>query len=499
MKRFFAILLSAAMLISASLFVSCGDNGSQETGEGGDNYYQWEEGDGSSDENTSGGEENDEKYSIPSTPQNVTTKATGSSSIEVSWDAVDDADSYVVYYRQSLGVDNDTFQRNGTEIAKTTTDTSVSIYGLTEWEIYLFWVTAKNSAGESRESDIELNYPCSATDPDENGSESGNSGTTTTTISAPTGLTATAASSSSIKLSWNSVSDATGYQVYCSEYSYTSSASLLDSMTSTSTTATGLKANTKYYFWIKATNSTTTSDYSSYAYATTKVASSGMGESGGGSINEYPVDLVAPAILVGGSNSLGYFFTSDGKGVKITFIKDSSYVDSRTQKYRLYRSQSQYDGYELVKEVSSSGFSYVIEDRTVLLQEGTYFYYRVAAACGNSEKRSINGIELYIGPPKISVYAKNTGGTRLHFNYEISFDNKQTYYPINLKSVDSVNLSDPPTSGTYSYSIRRVGYDWKDYSTYTFEPLYAYNINAVGGTIKKEFKSKRGSMKVFVF
>ena len=274
MKRFFAILLSAVMLISASLFVSCGDNGSQETGGGGNNYYQWEDGDGSSGENTSGGEENNEKYSIPSTPQNVTTKATGSSSIEVSWDAVDDADSYVVYYRLSLGVDNDTFQRNGTEITKITTDTSVSIYGLTEWEIYLFWVTAKNSVGESRESDIELNYPCSATDPDENGSESGNSGTTTTTLSAPTGLTATAASSSSVELSWNSVSNATTYYVYKSEDSSSSTASVISNTTSSSTTATGLKANTKYYFWVKAVNDTTMSDYSSYAYATTKATSS---------------------------------------------------------------------------------------------------------------------------------------------------------------------------------------------------------------------------------
>ena len=212
--------------------------------------------------------------SIPSAPQNVRTEATSSSSIKVSWDSVEDADSYSIYYRLSLEAGNESYERDGTETATTTTDTSVSIYGLTEWEIYLFWVTAKNSAGESHESDIELNYPCSATDPDENGSESGNSGTTTTTLSAPTGLSATAASSSSVELSWNSVSSATTYYVYKSESSSSSTASVIGSTTSTSTTATGLKANTKYYFWVKAVNDTTISDYSSYGYATTKATSS---------------------------------------------------------------------------------------------------------------------------------------------------------------------------------------------------------------------------------
>ncbi|MDE6245604.1 MAG: hypothetical protein K2M50_08110, partial [Treponemataceae bacterium] len=38
-----------------------------------------------------------------------------------------------------------------------------------------------------------------------------------------------------------------------------------------------LKANTKYYFWVKAVNDTTISDYSSYDYATTKATSSSSG------------------------------------------------------------------------------------------------------------------------------------------------------------------------------------------------------------------------------
>ena len=102
--------------------------------------------------------------------------------------------------------------------------------------------------------------------------DSSEGGDNNSVLSAPQNVTAEATSSTSIKVSWNPVSNATGYKVYYSEYSSLSSASLLCTTTSTSTTATGLKANTTYYFWVKAANSTTTSDYSSYAYATTKAS-----------------------------------------------------------------------------------------------------------------------------------------------------------------------------------------------------------------------------------
>ena len=97
----------------------------------------------------------------------------------------------------------------------------------------------------------------------------------TTTLSALSGLTATAASSSSVEVSWYPVSGAVGYYVYASEYSSSSTASLVSTTSSTSTTVTDLEAGTKYYFWVKAYKGTTTSDYSSYAYATTEATSSG--------------------------------------------------------------------------------------------------------------------------------------------------------------------------------------------------------------------------------
>ena len=155
MKRFFTILFSVVALLSAIIFVSCSNDDSSS---GGDDYYI-------GGVNGNDGEDNDwgdyDNYYVPSAPQNVTAKGASSSSIKVSWDAVDGADSYVVYYRPFLGIGNESFKRNGTESTKMTTSTSVSITGL-EYKVYLFWVTAKNSAGESRDSIYGYDSPSSS-------------------------------------------------------------------------------------------------------------------------------------------------------------------------------------------------------------------------------------------------------------------------------------------------------------------------------------------------
>jgi hypothetical protein len=91
--------------------------------------------------------------------------------------------------------------------------------------------------------------------------------TTTDTLSAPTGVSATAASSSKITVSWSSVNKATGYFVYRG----TTSSSLLKkaTVTSTSYTDTGLSANTTYYYGIASYNSSGTSDTSTFVNSKT--------------------------------------------------------------------------------------------------------------------------------------------------------------------------------------------------------------------------------------
>ena len=96
--------------------------------------------------------------------------------------------------------------------------------------------------------------------------------------SAPTGVTATTQSSSSINVSWNSVSEATSYEVYY-EIGSSSTKNFASTVYSTSYSHTGLQSSTTYYYYIKAVNDAGSSGYSSYASATT---SSGGGGGGGG-------------------------------------------------------------------------------------------------------------------------------------------------------------------------------------------------------------------------
>lgn len=221
----------------------------------------WYNGSELSDTKPSGGQI-DTKLSAP---ENVTATASGSSSITVSWDAVDGADRYIVYYRSYSGTD-DTCKRNGTEKTKSTENTSVLIQQL-EHKNYLFWVTAENSAGESEESMWAYAMPNGSSDGSD--SDSGDSGTTTT-LSAPTGLTAAAQSSSEITLSWNAVSGAASYKIYYGANSSNANARLYTSSATTRCTVSSLSANTMYYFWIKACASDgTESSFSNFANART--------------------------------------------------------------------------------------------------------------------------------------------------------------------------------------------------------------------------------------
>jgi hypothetical protein len=97
--------------------------------------------------------------------------------------------------------------------------------------------------------------------------------TTTDTLSAPTGVSATAASSSKITVSWNSVNKATGYFVYRGTTS--SSLSKKATFTSTSYSDTGLTASTTYYYCVYAYSSSDTSAKSTTVSATTSSAAPG--------------------------------------------------------------------------------------------------------------------------------------------------------------------------------------------------------------------------------
>lgn len=114
---------------------------------------------------------------------------------------------------------------------------------------------------------------------------SGGGGSCSAAPSAPSGLTATAASSSVINLSWTTDTPPanctiSGYNVFrstTSGFTPSSSNQIASGVTATSYSSTGLAASTTYYYVIEAVDSDGTSAVSAQASTTTSAASSGGG------------------------------------------------------------------------------------------------------------------------------------------------------------------------------------------------------------------------------
>ncbi|MET7602436.1 glycoside hydrolase family 18 protein [Streptomyces avermitilis] len=99
-----------------------------------------------------------------------------------------------------------------------------------------------------------------------------------TVPAAPAGLAVSSTTSSSVSLSWNSVSGATGYNVY-------RAGTKVQSVTGTSATVSSLAASTSYSFQVTATNAAGESAKSTAVTGTTSASSGG----GGGSVPKHAV------------------------------------------------------------------------------------------------------------------------------------------------------------------------------------------------------------------
>jgi hypothetical protein len=198
-----------------------------------------------------------------------------------------------------------------------------------------------------------------------NGDNGGNDdgGGSTTTPSAPTGVTATAQSSSSISISWSAVSGATSYKVY---YATSSSGtkSLVYTVTSTSYTHTGLTANTTYYYYVKAVNSAGESGYSSSTSA--KTSSSSSGGDGG--------STTAP------SAPTGVAVSNEGTLLIPTIIVRWNSVSGATS-YKVYRSATASGTYSQVGSATTSTSLIDNSPRTGT----TYYKVKAVNSAGESD------------------------------------------------------------------------------------------------------------------
>jgi len=164
--------------------------------------------------------------------------------MDVSWNKVDNAVSYKVYYSTS-------YNRSEAE-SKTTINTTYTLSDLLAEKIYYIWVTSTNAYGESASSSMKYETTLKAS-----------------VLSAPTGITASVNGPSSVTVSWDAVTDATSYEVYYGTTSTTSTLATTVTSAVTSYKVTGLSPSTRYYFAVYAKDNNGTSPSSGAISATT--------------------------------------------------------------------------------------------------------------------------------------------------------------------------------------------------------------------------------------
>ena len=198
---------------------------------------------------------------IPSAPTSLTATASSSSAIGLTWTAPTapancTISSYTVY--------GGTTPNPTTVIASGVTGTSYSNTGLKASTTYYYVVRAVDAAGASGTST-------------QSSTETKSSSSCSADTSAPTGLTVTATTASSIGLSWTAPTPPSG----CTVSSYTVYGGTTANPTTvvgsgvsgTSYTASGLSASTTYYYTVAAVDAYGTSPASTQVSDTTSPAS----------------------------------------------------------------------------------------------------------------------------------------------------------------------------------------------------------------------------------
>ena len=278
--------------------------------------------------------------STPAAPESITvTRST--SAIKLTWPKVSGATGYRIYYK-SLG------DSSWKTALKSTTATNYTLKNLSAGKSYSFAVRSYTIAnGKTTMGGY-------------------NTIKTATKTNAPKNLEATQ-SSSSIKLTWSKVPEATGYKIYYKTSASASWKTIVSSTKSTSYTFNNLDSGKKYFFAVK---SYVTSSFGTFygKYSTIETATK-------------------PA-----TPTLKVTSTEAGK-VKVTW----SDVSGETG-YQIYYSTSKDSGYKKINTVKANCTSANVSD----LKQGKTYYFRVRAYI------TVSGTTIYGGYKTASVTVKSS-------------------------------------------------------------------------------------------
>ena len=252
-----------------------------------------------------------------------------SSAVLLSWNKVNGADGYGIF--RALPDDEEWSYLDETNSPSAT---NYSDYNVVSGYTYYYAVVAYALVPDYSDSiiisDAAMDYITFA-------GTSGGGGGGSSKPSTPSGITATA-SSSSIIVTWNSVSGADSYKVYRATSS-NGNYSVLSNVYSTSYTDYSVSAGTTYYYKVSAVNNAGESSMSSYASA--KISSGGGG--GGGDRESSPCP---PTVSVSGTSSQNITWT----------VSTTSGCGTPTS-YEVYKYNPQTESWEKKTTTTSKSYS----------------------------------------------------------------------------------------------------------------------------------------------
>ena len=309
----------------------------------------------------------------------ISISSSTNTTIILAWNTVIGAASYNIYRAATI---NGAYIKVNTSIV---TGTSYTDTGLASSTTYYYYIRAVSGGIEGAKSEPSVMGK--------------------TMAAAPTGVSASAISASSINISWNPVSSALNYKIYYEQGASTNKI-LLEQVTGTSYTHNGLLSNTSYRYYIIATNSEGDSAYSTAASATTLPA--------------------APA------------------GISTTVLSTSSIsiswnpVSGAT--YRVYYAVGSSTGTKMLASSTVNGTSYThnnLSDNTV------YYYFITSVINGRESEHSLyaQGQTLPKTPQIVIKQGSSTINPNGQYNYDPVLINNSFDVTFTISNAGEANLT----------------------------------------------------------
>jgi fibronectin type 3 domain-containing protein len=423
-------------------------------------------------------------------PAGLSVSSATSDSITLSWDVAAEATGYFVYRSISS---------NGNYAKITTSAVTANSYtntGLSAGTTYYYKVSTVNNNRESDTSD----YISALTKP-----------------SVPAGISATTASSSSIRVSWTATSGAESYKIYRSE-TPDGTYGEVGTSTTTSYTNTELQVAANYYYKVSALNSGGESAQSAYVSGTTTLSAPTDLSVSAQMVNSLTINW--SSVLGASSYHIYRSATFDGTYSQIGTSATASYTDtglSSGASY-YYKVSAVDNGVESAQSVSVSGGTKLVTPsglvssataNSITLQwssvpgASSYKIYRSSRAASTSYPYSQVGTSTTVSYTDTSlsagttyyykVVAVNSGGESASSGYvsALTVPSAPAGVSVYLVSSSSITLRWSETTGAESYKIYRSAASGGTYSLVgttsidtglQADTTYYYKISAVNSS-----------------